>query len=61
MRGHAAEANMPRAEKIVTGLATAVLIVGFATGIFVKSVNMSMHEPTVTVHAQTPQVHHHRR
>jgi hypothetical protein len=58
MCGQAAETNMSHAEKIVTGLATALLVVGFATGIFVKPVNRSMHEPALTAHVQAPEVHH---
>jgi hypothetical protein len=59
MREPAAETNMSRSEKIVAGLAAALLIGGFATGIFAKSVNLSMHEPVPAVQAQSPQVHHH--
>lgn len=54
----AGKTSMSRSEKIVTGLAATVLVVGFATGVFVKSVNISMHESTLSAHVHTPQVHH---
>ena len=33
--------KMTRSEKIVTGIAVAVLVAGFATGVFAKSINLS--------------------
>jgi hypothetical protein len=53
----AAKANMSRSEKFVTSLAAALLIAGFATEAFVKSVNMSMHEPALLAHVRASQVH----
>ncbi len=37
--------KMTRSEKIVTGIAVAVLVAGFATGVFARPLNLSRHAP----------------
>jgi hypothetical protein len=54
----AGNAIMSHSERIVTGFAAVLLIVGFATGAFVKPVNLSMHESALSAHVQAPQIHH---
>jgi hypothetical protein len=55
-RERPADANISRSEKIATSLAAALLAVGLTTGVFVKSVNVSAHELSLSGHAQTPEV-----
>jgi hypothetical protein len=43
--------KMSRAEKIVAGLAAAVLVAGFATAVFAKPASMSPHGSLSTTHA----------
>ena len=42
--------DMSRSEKIVAGLAVAVLVAGFTTGVFAKSPNTSMHGSVLPAH-----------
>ena len=42
--------KMTRSEKFVTGLAVAVLVAGFATGVFAKPVNPSPHVSARNAH-----------
>jgi hypothetical protein len=43
--------KMTRSEKIVTGIAVAVLVAGFATGVFARPVNVSAHAPGSAAHS----------
>jgi len=43
--------KMSRSEKIVAGLAVAVLVAGFATGVFAKPAALSGHGASGTTHA----------
>ncbi|MBV8766579.1 MAG: hypothetical protein JO137_09605 [Hyphomicrobiales bacterium] len=49
--------KMTRSEKIVTGLAVAVLVAGFATGVFAKPVNSNAHSPGSLVHMVSIDTH----
>jgi hypothetical protein len=43
--------KMTRSEKIVTGLAVAVLVAGFATGVFARPINVTPHALGPAAHA----------
>ncbi|SEE52763.1 hypothetical protein SAMN05519104_6399 [Rhizobiales bacterium GAS188] len=43
----AMDTRMSRSEKIVAGLAVAVLVAGFATGVFAKPVHNSAHNSVI--------------
>lgn len=45
--------QMSRSEKIVAGLAVALLVAGFATGVFAKPSNMSGHGTSMFAHPMT--------
>jgi hypothetical protein len=45
--------KMSRSELVVTGLAVAVLIAGFATGVFAKPVQTEPHGPRFGTHIVT--------
>jgi hypothetical protein len=46
----AMDTKMSRSEKIVAGLAVAVLVAGFATGVFAKPLNPSSHGSALITH-----------
>jgi hypothetical protein len=48
--------KMSRSELIVAGLAVAVLVAGFATGVFAKPVQASPHGPWLSAHVATAQL-----
>ena len=52
--------KMTRSEKIVTGLAVAVLVAGFATGVFAKPINASPHAPGSAAHVISGEAHRDR-
>jgi Mg2+ and Co2+ transporter CorA len=52
--------KMTRSEKIVTGLAVAVLVAGFATGVFAKPINASPHAPGSAAHMVSGEAHRDR-
>lgn len=49
--------KMTRSEKIVTGLAVAVLVAGFATGVFARPINMSAHSQGSSAHTASIETH----
>ena len=52
--------KMTRSEKIVTGLAVAVLVAGFATGVFASPLNVSAHAPGTAAHVIWAELHRDR-
>ncbi|SDR52111.1 hypothetical protein SAMN05444161_5181 [Rhizobiales bacterium GAS191] len=50
-------AKMSPSEKIVTGLAIAVVIAGFASGVFAKPAGTGPHGVSPAVHVSASQVH----
>jgi hypothetical protein len=52
--------KMTRSEKIVTGLAVAVLVAGFATGVFARPINVSPHAPGSAAHVISIETHRDR-
>jgi hypothetical protein len=52
--------KMTRSEKIVTGLAVALLVAGFATGVFARSMNASPHAPGSSAHVISVESHRDR-
>jgi hypothetical protein len=46
----AMDTKMSRSEKIVAGLAVAVLVAGFATGVFAKPLNPGPHGSVLITH-----------
>ncbi|HEV3247631.1 MAG TPA: hypothetical protein VG124_10555 [Beijerinckiaceae bacterium] len=49
--------KMTRSEKIVTGLAVAVLVAGFATGVFARPINVTPHAPGSAAHLISAEAH----
>ena len=49
--------KMTRSEKIVTGLAVAVLVAGFATGVFARPINVTPHAPGSAAHVISAEAH----
>ncbi|MFI5015543.1 MAG: hypothetical protein ACHQAY_24670 [Hyphomicrobiales bacterium] len=49
------DTKMTRSEKIVAGLAVAVLVAGFATGVFAKTINAGPHRSALAAHAVVAQ------
>ncbi|SDR55793.1 hypothetical protein SAMN05519103_05198 [Rhizobiales bacterium GAS113] len=47
-------AKMSHSEKIVAGLAVAVLVAGFASGVFAKPIGMSLHGSSPVTHMPAP-------
>jgi hypothetical protein len=52
--------KMTRSEKIVTGIAVAVLVAGFATGVFARPINHSPHVPGSAAHVISAEAHRDR-
>jgi hypothetical protein len=52
----AMDTKMSRSEKIVTGLAVALLVAGFATGVFAKPIHGSAHSSAVVTHFVQAQI-----
>ena len=52
--------KMTRSEKIVTGLAVAVLVAGFATGVFARPINVTAHAPGSAAHVILAEAHRDR-
>jgi hypothetical protein len=49
--------KMSKSEMVVAGLAVAVLVAGFATGVFAKPVQTDQHGPWLSAHVATVQIH----
>jgi hypothetical protein len=52
--------KMTRSEKIVTGIAVAVLVAGFATGVFARPINPSPQGPGWAAHVISIELHRDR-
>ncbi|MGC1579825.1 MAG: hypothetical protein WA813_27515 [Beijerinckiaceae bacterium] len=52
--------KMTRSEKIVTGLAVAVLVAGFATGVFARPINVTPHALGSAAHVISAEAHRDR-
>lgn len=55
MNAKAMNTRMSSSEMIVAGLAVAVLVAGFATGVFAKPIHMSPHGPFIAAHVASIQ------